>query len=170
MITESKKRKFETQKDKEDNIKLTTELDTQWKEMGKNLKMSGSIYTKKFHEKDEEDGEEVDAYNKLMNELVFEPKKAPAQDRLKTDEEIVLGDKERLEKLEKLRLKRMTGDVGQEDSEEGSDEEGSDEEGSEDEKGTTVSTLKLPRCQVLDFSSSNTGHQSFSDVRVRGLL
>ena len=47
-----------------------------------------------------------------MKELVFEPKKAKAQDRLKTDEEIIKEEKERLEKLEELRLMRMKGGKG----------------------------------------------------------
>ena len=45
-----------------------------------------------------------------MKELVFEPKKAKAQDRLKTDEEIITDSKDLLEKMEELRQKRMRGE------------------------------------------------------------
>ena len=45
-----------------------------------------------------------------MKELVFEPKKAKAQDRLKTDEEIITDQKDLLEKMEELRQKRMRGE------------------------------------------------------------
>ena len=71
--------------------------------------MSGAIYTKKEVDDIDQDGQK-DEYDKLMRELVFEPKKAKAQDRLKTDEEIVKEAKERLEMLEQLRIQRMKGE------------------------------------------------------------
>ena len=109
MIAESKKRKFDQQKDKEDSLKMTQDLDQKWKEMAGGLRNSGTIYSKK---EEVDNDEEIDEYNKLMKELVFEPKKAKAQDRLKTDEEIIKETKERLELLEQLRVQRMKGDAG----------------------------------------------------------
>ena len=47
MIAESKKRKFEQQKDKEEALKKTQDLDQKWKDIYSSLKMSGAIYTKK---------------------------------------------------------------------------------------------------------------------------
>ena len=77
------------------------------------LRNSGTIYHKKEDDNNDDNNEETDEYNKLMKELVFEPKKAKAQDRLKTDEEIVKETKERLELLEQLRVQRMKGgDIG----------------------------------------------------------
>ena len=52
-----------------------------------------------------------------MKSLVFEPKKAQAQERLKTDEEIIQDQKETLEKLEELRQKRMKGEDMEENDE-----------------------------------------------------
>ena len=40
MIAESKKRKFEQQKNKEDSLKMTQDLDLKWKEMAGGLKNS----------------------------------------------------------------------------------------------------------------------------------
>ena len=112
MIADSKKRKFEQQKNKEDTLKMTQDLDQQWKDMAGGLRTNGTIYTKKEDVDNDDNNEETDEYNRLMKELVFEPKKAKAQDRLKTDEEIVKETKERLELLEQLRVQRMKGDTG----------------------------------------------------------
>ena len=119
MIAESKKRKLELQKDKEDSLKMTQELDQTWKNMYGKLKMTAGLYSKK--DVDEEDNVDTDDYNKLMKQLIFEPKKAQAQERLKTDEEIITEQKEMLEKLEELRQKRMKGEDDEEDSEEEED-------------------------------------------------
>ena len=47
MIAESKKRKFENQKDKEEALKKTNDLDQKWKDIFISLKSSGSVYNKK---------------------------------------------------------------------------------------------------------------------------
>ena len=47
MIAESKKRKFEQQKDKEEALKKTQDLDQKWKDIYSSLKMAGTIYAKK---------------------------------------------------------------------------------------------------------------------------
>merc|ERR1712226_204395 len=120
-IADSKKRKFEQRKNKEDTLKMTQDLDQQWKDMAGGLRTNGTIYTKKEDVDNDDNNEETDEYNKLMKELVFEPKKAKAQDRLKTDEEIVKETKERLELLEQLRVQRMKG--GDIEPDEESDEE-----------------------------------------------
>jgi len=78
-----------------------------------------------------------------MRELAFEAKKGMAQERLKTNEEIIAEEKERLESLEAERVKRMTGqdELGvleeqQEDEfEKEEEEEGMEEESEEDESG-----------------------------------
>lgn len=60
---------------------------------------------------DEEKGnadedEEADDYDRVMKEMMFEPKVQPS-DRMKTAEEIAVANKEKLEELEKARLRRM---------------------------------------------------------------
>ena len=47
-------------------------------------------------------------YDRIVKELIYEKRSTPT-DRLKTDEEIALDEKEKLEKLEKERLQRMHG-------------------------------------------------------------
>merc|ERR1711971_760599 len=53
-----------------------------------------------------------------MKELVFDPKKAKATERLKTDEEMITDQKEMLEKLEELRQRRMMGQDVEENEQE----------------------------------------------------
>merc|ERR1739844_723512 len=113
---------------------MTQDLDQQWKDMAGGLRTNGTIYNKKEDVDNDDNNEETDEYNRLMKELVFEPKKAKAQDRLKTDEEIVKETKERLELLEQLRVQRMKGDTEQDDEEEMEEdkaEENEDENGEE---------------------------------------
>merc|ERR1712218_9956 len=61
-----------------------------------------------------EEEKEKDDYNVLMRELMFESsKRAKAQERLKSEEEVIKDEKERLEKLEANRNKRMNGEVNE---------------------------------------------------------
>ncbi|CAB4056288.1 NOP14 [Lepeophtheirus salmonis] len=131
MISDSRKRKMEKQKNLEESVELTMNLDAKWKDMLTTLSDTG-FYTKKVKLIEQE--ENKDSYDMLMRELVFEPKKAKASDRLKTDEEIVKEEKDKLEKLEKDRLARMEGAVEMEDAE--NEEEDDDEEEVDEEEGT----------------------------------
>lgn len=65
----------------------------------------------KVDEKDQE-------YDQFVRELVFE-KRAKPKDRTKTEEEMALEEKEALEKAEKKRLRRMNGEEGDSDEEDG---------------------------------------------------
>ena len=141
LFLDSKKRKFENQKEREETTKLTKDVDAQWKDVYTNLKVTGAkIYNKKFYDEKDHDSEPDDGqaeYNKLMKELIFEPKK-PAQERLKKDEEIVQEEKEKLEKLEEMRLKRMKGDDDEVEDEKDDEDENQDD-GVEDEKDESES-------------------------------
>lgn len=103
LITESKKRKAEKQKIKEATLELTEKLDTEWKDL---LPLVNKV------KKDDEPVEKqtADDYDKVMRELRFEARGVPS-DRLKSEEEIIKEEKERLEKLEQERLERMRGNV-----------------------------------------------------------
>ncbi|QQP41580.1 Uncharacterized protein FKW44_015999 [Caligus rogercresseyi] len=143
MISDSRKRKLERQKNLEESVELTMNLDAKWKDMLTSLSGSG-FYTKKVKTLEDEE-KKKDSYDMLMRELVFEPKKAKASDRLKTDEEIIKEEKDKLQKLEKERLARMEGAMELEDAEDeikdeggdseegGSEEEDSEEDGSENQ-------------------------------------
>merc|ERR1739848_304734 len=69
MIAKSKKLKFDNQKDKEEVLKKTKDLDSKWRDIFTDLKSSGSVYAKKLA--DEETGETTE-YDKIMKELVFD--------------------------------------------------------------------------------------------------
>ena len=91
-----------------------------------------NLYFDSFQDDDET--EENDDYNKIMKELVFDPKKAKAQERLKTDEEIITDQKEMLEKLEELRQKRMKGEDIEENEQDEQDEQNEESEEEENEQ------------------------------------
>ena len=107
-------------------MKATHQLDDQWKDMLK-LVQQGDVRLTKGGK--DEAVEAKDDYNTLMMELQFSQKRALAQDRLKTDEEVIKENKDKLEKMESDRVKRMAG----EESDESDDEE--EESGNVDEEG-----------------------------------
>uniref|UniRef100_A0A453L7T5 Uncharacterized protein n=3 Tax=Triticinae TaxID=1648030 RepID=A0A453L7T5_AEGTS len=67
--------------------------------------------------------EKPDAYDKLVKEMVMDQRARPS-DRTKTPEELAQEEKERLEKLEKERHKRMLGTAESSDEEDDDSEDG----------------------------------------------
>lgn len=106
LIAESKKRKEERQKEREETDDLTDKLDAEYKDVldvlaaSKNPKKS-DVPPAKLPDS---------AYDILVRELRFDPRAKPT-DKLKTPDEIARIEKEKLEKLEAERLKRMKGDI-----------------------------------------------------------
>ncbi|XP_075228435.1 nucleolar protein 14 homolog l(3)07882 [Lycorma delicatula] len=101
LIAESKKRKAERQRAKEQTLELTDKLDADWQEL---LPLVGSGKGPEDVEQRPEKG----SYDQLMRELKFESRGMPS-DRLKGENEIAREEKDRLEKLEAERLRRMKG-------------------------------------------------------------
>jgi nucleolar protein 14 len=106
LIAESKKRKEERQKEKEETDDLTDKLDMEFKDV---LDVIATIKTPK---KSEETPPKLpdSAYDILVRELRFDPRVKPG-DKLKSADEIARLEKEKLEKLEADRLKRMKGET-----------------------------------------------------------
>lgn len=101
LIAESKKRKVEKQKIREQTIDLTEKLDSEWRDLlplMSNLKKSDADDT----------STKVDDYDIAVQKLKFEATGNPSE-KLKSEEEIVQEEKERLEALEADRLARMRG-------------------------------------------------------------
>lgn len=105
LIAESKKRKEERQKEKEETDDLTDKLDLEFKDV---LDVLSGIRTPKKSEVPPPKLPDS-AYDILVRELRFDPRVKPG-DKLKSADEIAKLEKEKLEKLEADRLKRMTGD------------------------------------------------------------
>ncbi|XP_063896055.1 nucleolar protein 14 homolog [Helicoverpa armigera] len=111
LIAESKKRKAEKQKEKEQTLDLTEKLDTEWKDLQ-------PVVFKKMRTEEKESAIEkllsqaekksMD-YDKMMRELKFEKRGTPS-DGLKNDEKQAKEELARLEQLEKERQLRMMGD------------------------------------------------------------
>ncbi|XP_067656248.1 nucleolar protein 14-like [Haliotis asinina] len=99
MIAKSKKDKFDRQSEREKTAELTEKLDEQWEDVAQLVRG----WTGK---KEKQPGN--DDYDIAVRELKFEIK-GKATDRLKTEEELAKEEKERLEKLEADRVRRMKG-------------------------------------------------------------
>ncbi|XP_016980588.2 nucleolar protein 14 homolog [Drosophila rhopaloa] len=105
MIVEQKRRKNEIAKEKDEVYDLTEKLDA-------NYKLLLPLVAKAT--KDEQDAKPPpDAYDKLLKEMIFEPR-GSVTDKLINPEELAKQEAARLEKLENERLRRMRAD-GEED-------------------------------------------------------
>lgn len=108
LIAESKRKKYEKAKEADENYELVCKLDDEFKNpdirglllmSGKNKVNEESVPAPK-----PDDNEE---YDKLVKALQFETKTGRATDRLKTEDELAQEEKDKLEQLERERLKRM---------------------------------------------------------------
>jgi len=103
LIKESKKKKAEKRKADEEAEEKTHELDQNWKGLFKNMGGMKNI-------KGSEDEKAYDPYDMLVKQLGFEKKEARGGERMKTDEEKVKEERERLHSLEEDRQRRMRGE------------------------------------------------------------
>ncbi|CAK1540910.1 unnamed protein product [Leptosia nina] len=103
LIAESKKRKAEKQKEKEQTLDLTEKLDSEWKDLQPVVfkKQSESLIDKLLA-----DAEKGQDYDKMMRELKFDRRGTPS-DALKSTEKQKEEERKKLEELEKQRQQRM---------------------------------------------------------------
>ena len=146
IISESKRKKAEKQRNLAETAEMTHDLDQKWKDLWGKVKVGGLLATKADKEAEEK---KADPYDSLMKELQFEKGGKVATERVKTMEEKIKDEMERLQKLEKERQKRMKGEVEgddeddedkaqvgeEEDKEEDDDEESGEEEEESEEEG-----------------------------------
>ncbi|KAL4706951.1 hypothetical protein ACJJTC_005220 [Scirpophaga incertulas] len=115
LIAESKKRKAEKQKEKEQTLDLTEKLDSEWKDLQPVVFKRARIEEKEKPEESIIDKlltqaeKKSEDYDKMMRELRFEKRGTPS-DALKNEEKQSKEEKERIEKLEKERQLRMLGE------------------------------------------------------------
>jgi len=131
IIIKSKLNKIEKQKEKEARDELTERLDKEWKEMRAANILGLNTSKRKDKEESEKEKEEKDDYNVLYRKLQFEAR-ARADDRLKTEEELAVDERQKLIRLEAERLNRMSRDI--DDDQEQEEEEQEDEEEEEEEE------------------------------------
>ncbi|XP_071441458.1 nucleolar protein 14 homolog [Hetaerina americana] len=114
LIAESKKRRYEKQKMQDETLELTDKLDTQWKDLLPLVSLGSSepaVNDSKSNEPKADVVKErpkVDPYDLAVQELKFEARGKPSE-KLKTEEEIAMEEKEKLDKLELERQRRMHG-------------------------------------------------------------
>ena len=106
LIRESKKKKAEKRKAEEEAEEKTLALDQGWK----NLFSQTRTGRTGLQPRDDEPAANYDPYDMLVKQLSFQKKEAKAGERLKTDEEKIREEKERLQKLEEDRIRRMRGE------------------------------------------------------------
>ncbi|XP_017893239.1 nucleolar protein 14 homolog [Ceratina calcarata] len=104
LIAESKKRKAEKQKIREETIDLTAKLDSEWRDLLPIISASNKAM------EETKVSAKADDYDIAVRELKFEAKGTPL-DKLKSEEELIKEEKEKLEALEEDRLARMKGFV-----------------------------------------------------------
>ena len=105
LIKESKKKKAEKRKADEEAEEKTQELDSNWKNLLRNIQEKGGLLGKG----DDEEQRNYDPYDMLVKSLSFQKKEARAGERLKTEEEKFKEERDRLQRLEEDRLRRMRG-------------------------------------------------------------
>uniref|UniRef100_A0A673WFH3 NOP14 nucleolar protein homolog (yeast) n=1 Tax=Salmo trutta TaxID=8032 RepID=A0A673WFH3_SALTR len=107
LILKSKQEKRERQNQKEESQVLTEKLDQDWKSIQGLLAHKNAP---KADRHEEEDKPKLDEYDMMVRELGFEMKAQPSE-KMKTPEEVAREERERLQKLEADRLRRMMGDA-----------------------------------------------------------
>lgn len=106
LIQKSKQEKRERQVQREEAQELTEKLDQEWK----NIQALMVKKTPKAERADKpEEKPKRDEYDMMVRELGFEMKAQPSE-KMKTPEELAKEEREKLQKLEADRLKRMMGD------------------------------------------------------------
>ncbi|CAG8433583.1 10902_t:CDS:10 [Diversispora eburnea] len=120
IISKSKMHKYERMIEKETDERIRNELDNEVDEIrnilipqstAKNLESQEVKFTSRNQLNSEiklKQGDKDDKYDRHVRELAFEKRGRPT-DRTKTEEEIALEEKEKLEKLEFARKRRMEG-------------------------------------------------------------
>ena len=108
LIKESK-RKADKRKLDEETEEKTNELDDNWKQLFGSVR-SSSMIRRKEDEVEEKVNTDYDPYDMLVRQLTYEKKEARGSERLKTDDEVIKEEKEKLDKLEEDRLRRMRGE------------------------------------------------------------
>ncbi|KAM9734391.1 nucleolar protein 14 [Menidia menidia] len=110
LIQKSKQEKRERQVQKEEAQELTEKLDQDWKSIQ-------SLMVKKTPKAERIDNPEekpkLEEYDMMVRELGFDMKVQPSE-KMKTPEELAREEREKLQKLEADRLRRMMGDAVEE--------------------------------------------------------
>ncbi|XP_068625462.1 nucleolar protein 14 homolog [Battus philenor] len=106
LIAESKKRKAEKQKEKEQTLDLTEKLDSEWKDLQPVVFKKARVEEESLIDKLLSKAEKGQDYDKTMRELRFEKRGTPS-DGLKSTEKQEAEEKKKLEELERQRQQRM---------------------------------------------------------------
>lgn len=98
LIAETKRRKAEVSKEKEEVSELTHKLDESWKNLIPLMKL----------DENNDEKPKPDDFDRALKEMVFEPR-GTVTDKLKSEEKLLRTEKWRLQSLEMERIDRMKG-------------------------------------------------------------
>lgn len=98
LIAETKRRKAEVSKEKEEVNTLTQRLDSNWRDLVGLMDLN----------KEAESKPKPDDFDRALKEMVFEPR-GTVTDKLASEEKLLKKEKARLERMEQERLDRMKG-------------------------------------------------------------
>lgn len=98
LIADTKRRKMEVTKEKEEVSALTQKLDDNWRSLLGVMDLN----------KEDDSKPKPDDFDRALKEMVFEPR-GTVTDKLDNEEKLVKKEKARLERLEQARLDRMHG-------------------------------------------------------------
>ena len=120
IISKSKKHKADLRRAKEEKEDLVEELDEEFNEIAfllqdRNAPVDPDEPKKEKTDRDREWDADAKDYNVVKNLLVNELRSKPT-DRLKSEEELAREEKDRLDKLEAARLRRMAGEEDEDDN------------------------------------------------------
>ncbi|KAL2609472.1 hypothetical protein R1flu_028045 [Riccia fluitans] len=182
LIAKSKYYKAQKAKEKEEDQDLQEKLNKDFTELVQsqalsslfrptrkdNLKamLTGSSAKDKTSnkEKDEEE-EKPDDFDKIMKEMIFD-RRGHATDRLKTDEEVLKEERERLEELERKRKQRMLGEDSDEEGPDNNGEDGKENSREKKKKKREISGDDLGENFILD-DEENEGRGWVDEVLAR---
>ncbi|XP_026494525.2 nucleolar protein 14 [Vanessa tameamea] len=106
LIAESKKRKAEKQKEKEQTLDLTEKLDSEWKDLQPVVFKKQKVQEESLIDKLLSKAEKGQDYDRMMRELRFEKRGTPS-DGLKSKEKQDEEERKKIEELERQRELRM---------------------------------------------------------------
>ncbi|KAJ1967837.1 nucleolar complex protein 14, partial [Dispira parvispora] len=130
LIAKSKMYKHERQTQREEDEEMRMELDDELRDIRELLMTGAAVEPTEEGQSDpakdsnmvaQDEDRDAD-YNRYLKELALE-RRARATDRLKTEEELLMEEKARLERAERHRLRRMAGEPSDTEAE-GSDSDG----------------------------------------------
>ncbi|RKP37078.1 nucleolar protein 14 [Dimargaris cristalligena] len=183
LIAKSKMHKMERQQAREEDDDLRHELDDDFKDI-RSLLLSGEGVVAPPTDDTDLDltgasakdrmlktlPDQDDDYNQYLQQLALE-RRAPATDRQKTEEELLMEAKEKLERAERHRVRRMAGQASDTEGSDSDDDDGGDNDafGGSKSNQRGAGPKRLPQGDDLDGDFAEGASHPLEGMLSRGL-